>query len=720
MADTTNYIGVETAILEGGIRSKNFFNGRLLSAEDLRQEQEEHRKSHWRLGEATGDGVAYGFEVSINKDSTKEFPVVDVEGGLAVSRSGKILRATDVHRIALTAQGTASVNGFASFTPCEQLLGGTYKAGPGLYVLAVTSAFGSKGRAPVSGLGNTSVSCNVDNVVEGLQFRLLEVSSSISAPPGDATFRNLVAYEFFRGFDSSKESLTNPFAPPLKGYGVLDSLRDKGLSDCDVPLAFIFWSAGKGIEFVDMWSVRRRLVAKAAYKDWELSVGDRRRSDAEAAFLQFQMHLDSIRQEPDIDLPTFTADMRFKFLPPAGYLPSAFDWAAFLGPMAPFKSKPIDAGLLSSVLQRSLLMEPVRVVSFADGTKPNVDPPVPLDVYEAPFEDFVLFARSTDARIRVFYNPLPASLEGFSVVATTSSNSLALIGELSSDGHHLAISDARPGDHSIDLTAPGFVKPSPQPVEAIGGQTVDRVFVLTPLPKGSILVKVSSSDTHADLNEIVQSVSATNSQSILFPGKLEGDSWIIPDLLVDSYAVRVVAPSFKPGVAHTVAVTAGEARGVSIEIEPVETPREAPPSAVDSRLQLIAKEPVKVNLTMMFKSPRDGILDPVEHSEMFSLELDADGKAWLDEWKVYLDKLYPGNAIGVVNPRVFVPRSVVKAPSATGRLLEADLFLGEAQPGFGLKQRQTLFKPASVQQFEALALFGETALAVRMRVIRLS
>src|SRR5688572_24163763 len=235
MADTTNYIGLETAILEDGIRSKNFFNGRLLSAEDLRQDQEENRKSHWRLGEAIGDGVAYGFEVSIHADSTKDAPVVDIEGGLAVSRSGKVLKATNKQSIGLTAQGTAIVDGFASFTPCQPLLSGTYTARPGLYLLTVTSAFGTAGRAQVSGLGNSSVSCNTDSVIEGLQFRLLEVGSEISAPPGDANFRNRVAYEFFYKIDSSRESITNPFRPPAIGYGVLDALRDKGLSDCDVP-----------------------------------------------------------------------------------------------------------------------------------------------------------------------------------------------------------------------------------------------------------------------------------------------------------------------------------------------------------------------------------------------------------------------------------------------------------------------------------------------------
>ncbi len=54
---------LDTPFLDGGIRSTNFFNGRLLSREDLQREQDAERAVHERLGRALGTGIAYGLEV---------------------------------------------------------------------------------------------------------------------------------------------------------------------------------------------------------------------------------------------------------------------------------------------------------------------------------------------------------------------------------------------------------------------------------------------------------------------------------------------------------------------------------------------------------------------------------------------------------------------------------------------------------------------------------
>jgi hypothetical protein len=52
-------------ILQGGIHQVNFFNGRLLTATDLRDEQAANRQQHRQLGQAAGSGVVYGLEVSM-------------------------------------------------------------------------------------------------------------------------------------------------------------------------------------------------------------------------------------------------------------------------------------------------------------------------------------------------------------------------------------------------------------------------------------------------------------------------------------------------------------------------------------------------------------------------------------------------------------------------------------------------------------------------------
>ena len=64
----------------GGIRSVNFFNGRLLTGEDLSREQDANELARLRLGRAVGSGVAYGLEVAqAPTGSTTERPIVTIE-----------------------------------------------------------------------------------------------------------------------------------------------------------------------------------------------------------------------------------------------------------------------------------------------------------------------------------------------------------------------------------------------------------------------------------------------------------------------------------------------------------------------------------------------------------------------------------------------------------------------------------------------------------------
>ena len=48
-------VELQNPILDGGIRSVNFFNGRLLTARDLSREQDANREATNRLGQALGD-----------------------------------------------------------------------------------------------------------------------------------------------------------------------------------------------------------------------------------------------------------------------------------------------------------------------------------------------------------------------------------------------------------------------------------------------------------------------------------------------------------------------------------------------------------------------------------------------------------------------------------------------------------------------------------------
>lgn len=78
-------------MLRGGIRNTHFFNGRLLTAEDLRAEQQANRQQHRQLGLAIGAGVVEGFDVGLAPSGNAAKPVLHISSGLALTRKGAAL-----------------------------------------------------------------------------------------------------------------------------------------------------------------------------------------------------------------------------------------------------------------------------------------------------------------------------------------------------------------------------------------------------------------------------------------------------------------------------------------------------------------------------------------------------------------------------------------------------------------------------------------------------
>jgi hypothetical protein len=315
---------LHTPILDGGIKSINFFNGRLLSAEDLSQEQSAHKQSNRQLGQAVGDGVAYGLEVKeTSVQSTNQSPVVTVNAGLALNRQGQTLQLTkdvDVALVRPTTSGTTTVT--ALFADCQPLQQGPYIVGKGVYLLTIQAASGTDGKAPVSGLGNLDAACNAKYQIDGVQFRLIQLP--ITAAEFDAAGNRLRNYLAYRCFGANDNKVTgffaNPFGPVVSNYGLLDSMRPDCLLDDEVPLALIYWTVANGMEFIDLWSVRRRVTARSADARWRLLTADRRASEAEALFLQFEAHIEEIRAREG-NLTSLRAIDRFVALPPVGLLP---------------------------------------------------------------------------------------------------------------------------------------------------------------------------------------------------------------------------------------------------------------------------------------------------------------------------------------------------------------------------------------------------------------
>lgn len=358
-------------VFEGGIRSVNFFNGRVLTGEDLSDEQEAQRRARRLLGRAAGEGVAFGFEVSeAAESSTTQFPVITVEPGLAINRAGQTLRLAERTQVGLVwrEDSPTSEQFGVAFKDCSPLQPRLYVAAESVYLLTVAPAEGREGRAPTSGAGNIPSAFNTRYLVEGVQFRLIEAVSTSNLGAIN-TLRNRVAYLCY-GAEATRGVAINPFGAPLDSYGLLDALRGDILTDCEVPLALIYWSNVRGIGFIDMWSVRRRLTKTGHSRGWHSLVGDRRGAESEAMVLQFQDHVADLLKNTTASMRTVSAGQYFHRLPPAGLLPLArrdptgrdfngIDPTTFFGGHAPPQAGSIGVG--------SPPAPPPRHISFIDG-----------------------------------------------------------------------------------------------------------------------------------------------------------------------------------------------------------------------------------------------------------------------------------------------------------------------------------------------------------------
>jgi hypothetical protein len=350
-------VGIGEPVTGGALRATHFFNGRLLTGEDLGREQDVQAARLARLAQALGEGVVDGLTVSVAAGSTAARPMVSVAPGLAVSRSGDALELAVVTDVSLAGSGPApGTEPGALFAECQPYQPSEYSTGSGVYLLSIGPKTTKEGLAPVSGLHNGDAPCNTAYAVEGVSFRRLRLALPLSELNDREHLRNRVAYRIYAP-DEIAALWTDPFGTALDGYGLLDELRPAYLRDDEVPLALLGWEAGKGITFVDHWSVRRRLVRRA--------IDDRLVADGEARLLQFQEHADALRRGPATGL---AATGTFEWLPPAGLLPlatstnaRAFDALTFFAGMAVGDTHFIEGAMVQPLLRESLAFPPIDV-----------------------------------------------------------------------------------------------------------------------------------------------------------------------------------------------------------------------------------------------------------------------------------------------------------------------------------------------------------------------
>jgi hypothetical protein len=369
-------------VYDPAVRLVNFFNGRMLSAEDLLAEQTANREERRRLGQAIGEGIAFGLEVKpMAGADPKTAAAITVRAGLALNRQGQTLslaRSVDLALHELPSTGTGSTLDIRDFAFCSDVDGNTYVAGAGAYLLTIGTAEGKQGLAPVSGLGNVQASCNTKYLAPGVRFRLVPLTLEAGDLSQPALLRNRLAYRCLAAAPEGLDGLVddaffaNPFGPPIAEYGVIDRLRPHlpaalgnaaWLKECEVPLALLYFTADAGLVFVDMWAVRRRIVAPGADATFPLLTGDRRLAEGEAMFLQLQDQLQDMRLNGEI-LEAIAARDRFEYLPPAGLLPIGtgrlgFNYDTFFSRMTYRHPIFIEGAQLRPLIQEAINYPPI-------------------------------------------------------------------------------------------------------------------------------------------------------------------------------------------------------------------------------------------------------------------------------------------------------------------------------------------------------------------------
>lgn len=330
------------------IRSVNYFNNRLLSAEDLNTEKDANRSEHKQLGCAIGDGIVYGLEVSV-ADAT--VPSLLISPGLAVNRWGRAFELPEQAVVTFSEPpgGSGQTAPAVEFAECEPPQGGVYILKGGVYLLTIRPTETGEGRALVSGLNGAAAGCNTKYRVSAVKFRRIPLDDLLKQELSDLQtalnqttsaglaaerlrqnhlLRNRMAHACFGSSDARLDAfIADPFGPRAADYGLLANLRQLSdtnankLTNCEVPLAVVYWT-NTDLPWVDMWSVRRRItVSDPGGLVWPLRA-DRRISEGEAIFMQFQAQLADLRDTLNPPAIARVVDY-FRYLPPVGMVPLA-------------------------------------------------------------------------------------------------------------------------------------------------------------------------------------------------------------------------------------------------------------------------------------------------------------------------------------------------------------------------------------------------------------
>lgn len=305
-----------------------FFNGRLLSAEDLQREQGLREFGERRLARMIGCGIDHGLEVMKDPEPT----IVKIAAGLGVTPTGAVIDFPET-RVSLAAIAQGARPG--AFARCEAF-GDLSGATAGLYLLVLTPGWSPAGHAPTLFAGDGECNRKVEN--PAARVRLVAVTGPSES--NEAKLKSQVAVSLLAGHPGKADGMV--------GWMRVDAVPK--LSPDDLPLAVLRLGEQAQVSLLDSYAPRRRLSPPPGSSQdalWPQS----RVVEMEAFAQQFVMQA---RNGDGTDI--------FEKLPPVVIVDKLETEAlsrlyALYGskPQAPIRSR----GLLTRLLRDGLLQEPV-------------------------------------------------------------------------------------------------------------------------------------------------------------------------------------------------------------------------------------------------------------------------------------------------------------------------------------------------------------------------
>ena len=137
-------VQLEQPILDDGVKFVHFFEGRILSGQDLRDQQTADRTQRRQVARGVGAGVVEGLEVEIDDPgSGGESPVLKVLPGLGLNAEGDPLECAQPAKVELVRALDEEDGSQSIFGSCADIPPGVeIPNGIGFYVLTIGPASG--------------------------------------------------------------------------------------------------------------------------------------------------------------------------------------------------------------------------------------------------------------------------------------------------------------------------------------------------------------------------------------------------------------------------------------------------------------------------------------------------------------------------------------------------------------------------------------------------